>query len=94
MKIYDWKKFLTFIAIVVFFIAVILYGCLRKVNPELIDTIEYEAEEGDTIWWISQNYVPKGMTIQEYIYNLQEYNNIGSIIYPHQKIQILIYKEA
>lgn len=93
MKIYDWKRFLTFIAIVILLIATILYGCSRK-TPELIGTEEYEVETGDTIYWISQSYVPKGMTIQEYIYNLQEYNGIGSLIYPNQKIQMLIYKEA
>lgn len=93
MRINDWRKFVTFIALLLF-IATSVLLIICKENHEVKEVIEYEVECGDTLWSIGTEYRPNDMSIQEYIYNLQEYNNIGSIIYPNQIIQILIYEEV
>lgn len=93
MKIYDWKRFTTFISILLIFILIILHSCSKK---ELVikETQEYKVQSGETLWNIGTKYRPKGMSIQEYIYNLQKFNNIDSMIYPEQEIQILVYEEV
>ena len=64
-------------------------------QDNVLDHIEeYEVRSGETLWSIASNYRPETMSIQEYIYNLKDFNNIGSMIYPEQKINLLIYKEA
>lgn len=92
MKIYDWRKFTTFLAIVLFLVLLILTQCTRKKQVPKVQ--EYEVQSGETLWEIATMYRPKDMSIQEYIYNLKEYNNIGSIIYPNQVLKILVYEEA
>lgn len=93
MKIYSWKRLLTFIAIVLLFIGIILHQCTIK-KQEVIDIKEYTVQSGETLWSIASAYRPEHMSIQEYIYNLKEYNNIGSMVYANQKLQILIYEEV
>lgn len=93
MKIYDWRKFTTFIAIVLFLVAVCLSQCGKK-DATITEVQEYEVQSGDTLWNIGTQYRPQNMSIQEYIYNLKKYNNIGSTIYPEQVLKILIYEEA
>lgn len=51
-------------------------------------------QSGETLWGIASENRPETMSIQEYIYNLKQYNNIGSTIYENQKIKILIYEEV
>ena len=92
MKIYDWRKFTTFLAIVLFLVLLILTQCTRKKQVPKVQ--EYEVQSGETLWEIATMYRPKDMSIQEYIYNLKEYNSIGSIIYPNQVLKILVYEEA
>lgn len=92
MKIYDWRKFTTFLAIVMLIILVCLSQCRKK---EVVKEVQdYTVQSGETLWSIGTEYRPTNMSIQEYIYNLQKYNNIGSIIYPDQVLKILIYEEV
>ena len=93
MKICNWKRFTTFLAIVMLLACVILHQCSKK-ELQVKDVEEYTVQSGETLWSIGTEYRPATMSIQEYIYNLQKYNNIGSIIYPKQVIKILIYEEA
>lgn len=93
MRICNWKRFLTFITLVILFIILILSIINQKERP-YVDVIDYQVEAGDTLWEISSKYRPDDMSIQEYIYNLKKFNDIGSIIYPKQTIHILIYKEV
>lgn len=93
MKIYDWKKFLTFIAIVLLLIAVILL-CFSKKKPQVVDVQEHIIQSGETLWSIASNYKPSCMSIQEYIYNLREFNKCDCLIYPNEVLQILIYEEV
>ena len=98
MKIYDWRKFASFIITVVCVVLLIALTILAvqmvKEERELDHTESYTIQSGETLWEIGTRYRPETMSIQEYIFNLQEFNHIGSIIYPEQEIQILIYKEV
>lgn len=94
MKIISWRRFLTFVTILLLLIILFLYMALRKEPATLIDVQEYQVISGDTLWDIGTTYKPKSMSIQEYIYNLKEFNQINSTIYPNQTIKILIYREV
>ena len=92
MKIYDWKKFLAFIAVLIFFIILILF--ISGKRERVINHVEeYVVTSGETLWSICTEYRPKDMSIQEYIYNIREYNKIGSIIHSGETIKLLIYEE-
>lgn len=93
MKIYDWKRFTTFISIVLFLVIVCLSQCSKK-EPKVIEIQDYTIQSGETLWNIGTQFRPKTMSIQEYIFNIQKFNNIDSTIYPEQEIKILIYEEA
>lgn len=95
MKIYSWRKFLTFIATfiaIVLLLAILILSIIsgqEKRTPEATES--YTVQSGETLWSIGTKYRPDDMSIQEYIYNLKDYNNIGSIIYAGQVIEVLIY---
>lgn len=98
MKIADKERFYTVIITILAIIFLILIAVLavQELNKEHeVERIEsYTITSGETLWSIGTEYRPNDMSIQEYIYNIREYNNIGSIIYPGQTIQLLIYKEG
>lgn len=95
MKIVDWRKFFTFIVIMILFAILVLSIIINTSKaPEVERVEEYEVRIGETLWSIASDYRPSTMSIQEYIFNIQRFNNINSIIYPEQKIQLLIYKEV
>lgn len=93
MRIYDWKKFVTFLALLIFTLVVLLYGCSRK--PQVKEVQEYTVTSGETLWGIAKRYCPDSMSLQEYIYNIRKLNNCADcLIYPNEVLQILIYEEA
>ena len=98
MKIVDKKKFIKFLVTVLFIILLLIITVLaiKALNNDLVldHTEEYEIQSGETLWSIASNYRPERMSIQEYIYNLEQFNQITPDIRPSQKIQILIYKEG
>lgn len=95
VKIVDKKRFVLFI-IAILLLIVITALAIRTLNEErrLDHTEEYEIKSGETLWSIASNYRPSNMSIQEYIYNLEQFNQITPDIRPAQKIQILIYEEG
>lgn len=94
MKIYDWKKFTTFIALLLLFILVCLQQCSKK-ELKLDHIEEYEVRSGETLWSISNKFRTSGMSIEEYIYNIRKLNDEQDcIIYPNQVLQIPIYEEV
>ena len=93
MKIYDWRKFITFLAVVLLFAILILHQC-SKPKLEVQDIQEYEVQSGETLWSIASDHRPSSMSIQEYLYNLRAINNKEDCtIYPNEILQILIYEE-
>lgn len=93
MKIYDWKKFLTFITIVLFLTIACLTQCSKK-EREIKAIEEYEVQSGDTLWSICTKFKPHDMSIQEYIFSVRKLNNnTDCMIYPNEKIQVIIFGE-
>ena len=94
MKIVDKRKFINFLIVVITLF--ILFACIVITNEkyELDHMEEYTVKSGETLWSICTNYRPDNMSIQEYIYNIEEQNDITPMIYAGQKIQLLIYKEV
>ena len=86
-KIVDKSRFITFICIAILFIATTL--AVVKPEEHIIDhTEEYTVQYGDTLWGIGTQYRPSNMSIQEYLFNLEQYNGITPEIRPEQKIKI------
>lgn len=90
MKIISWRRLFTFLFALLLLFAIICFA-LTKDNSEVKDVQTYEIKSGETLWSIASKYKPETMSIQEYIYNLQAYNNIGCLIYPKQEIKVLVY---
>lgn len=86
------KRAILLFFIIILFLAIVILSVQRK--HELTYTQTYTIQYGDTLWSIASLYRPKTMSIQEYIFNLQQFNSIGSVIYPQQEIQILFYEEV
>ena len=86
------KRYLIIILAITILLAIVILSNQSK--HELVETQNYTVQVEDTLWSIASTFRPKTMPIQEYIYNLEQYNNISPAIYPQQEIQILIYEEV
>ena len=86
------RRIITVLAILL--LLLITFLAFRQKEHKIDETFAYTIQAGDTLWSIASNYRPKTMSIQEYIFNLQKYNNISPEIYPQQEIQILVYEEV
>ena len=94
MKIYDWRRFLTFIFIVILFIALIL-SLITRQEPQIKEIKEHTVRSGETYWSIGTANRPDNMSIQEYVFNLRQLNNdTNCIIRAGQTIQVPIYEEV
>lgn len=53
----------------------------------------YIVRTGDTLWSIAETHAPEDMDIREYIYFIEEDNELtNKIIYPNMNLTIRIYK--
>lgn len=90
MKIISWRKFLTFVAVVLLFTAVILHQCSKEERQPKA-TESYTIQSGETLWSIGTKNRPHDMSIQEYIYRLETHNGITADIRAGQTIELLIF---
>ena len=94
MKIYDWRRFITFIAIVLLLIITIL-AIKNKPSYEVAGTFNYYVNSGETIWSIASQFRPENMDIREYMDLLIAENDIKNcFIYPDQELKIIQMKEV
>lgn len=94
MKIYDWRKFITFIITVLFLIILVVATviCVKNEKQQELKAVEdYTIQSGETLWSIGSAFRPETMSIQEYIYKLEELNNITADIKAGTIIKVLIY---
>lgn len=99
LKIKDRKRFERASKIIAqtingLFIAGILFVSLCFVNTVVkansTSYEDYTVVQGDTLWSIASKNLKSGQDIREYIYELQEINNIENcMIYPGQVIKII-----
>ena len=68
-------------------LTVILCGHGKKQSAENWEP--YTVEQGETLWSISKQFAPESSDVREYIYLLQEKNNIGADLQSGQTIKIL-----
>ncbi len=87
MKITNKKRFILSLLILLVIIFSAFNFCLAENKEIMIE--EYSVQAGDTLWSIATEYKNRNQDIREYIYNLQELNNIDCIIYPGQIIKII-----
>lgn len=72
-------------------IATSIIGCSGQDHSWTIE--EYYVEPGDTLWGIARQYCPDDMDIREYIYEVEEYNNMPtSGLRAGQTIDVLVDK--
>ena len=81
------------IGVIVIVILVTLIKIKQENKPVEYTTKEYVISSKETLWSIAERYAPEGMDIREYIYHIEEDNNIDSMVYSNQVITIRIYEE-
>lgn len=84
--------FLAFIAVLI----LSTYMAFVGVTDAQGDTVErYEiisVNDGDSLWTLAKNHVPKDMDIREYVYHVAKYNNVDpGDLNPGEKIKLPIY---
>ena len=79
-------KVLMIIAMIVFSIYTVGFR-LNEMNVEYSEA-EYTIQPGDTLWSIAEKNASKHQSIQEYVYQLKQFNNITSNIEVGQVITI------
>ena len=74
-------------------VVISLFCCLTQPDKQYIEWLEnreiteYYVEQGETLWSIAQQYKPEFMDIREYVYEIQQLNNISNL-YAGDIIQI------
>lgn len=86
MRIVDWKRFISVVAILMIVIITLFSNCSAGKN---VETEDYIVTNGDTLWSIATEYKHEKQDIREYVYQLRKLNNIDCIIYPGQEIKII-----
>ena len=84
--------FLAFIAVLI----LSTYMAFVGVTDAQGDTVErYEiisVNDGDSLWTLAKNHMPKDMDIREYVYHVAKYNDVDpGDLNPGEKIKLPIY---
>ena len=85
------KKIIIGVLVVIILVTIIKIEMANK--PTEYTTREYVITSKETLWSIAESYAPEGMDIREYIYIIQQDNDIESTVYANQVITIRIYEE-
>ena len=87
LKIVDKTRFITSMTVIIMFLVLICSFTNAKENVVYED---YTVSAGETLWSIASENKKDGQDVREYIYELQEINNIGNcMIYSGQEIKII-----
>lgn len=78
-------------AITILLLVAIFYMLSKYEEPTPTGVESYEIRSGETLWSIASTYRPESMSIQEYIYYLEQENGINAEIFAGQTIKILIF---
>lgn len=68
----------------------IIIHCTAGCNMADLQKKIYVVQPDDTLWGIATEYCPKGMQMDEYIFNLKKHNGLGDYIQPYDHIEILV----
>ena len=91
------KRFISFIVALILIIGatVVAFAAINHREYAMVDTKVVVVSTGQSIWTIaeSNNLIPEGMDVREYIYNTKKLNNLNDgLIYPGQIIELPIYE--
>lgn len=81
--------------LIALFVIIVVIIAIRLSNKEEkgYELTNYIVRSGDTLWSIAEKYAPEEMDIREYIYFIQEDNElINKTIYPNMNLTIRVYK--
>ena len=81
--------------IIAMLLIVVVIIAIRLSNKEDkgYELTNYIVRAGDTLWSIAETYAPEDMDIREYIYFIEEDNELtNKLIYPNMNLTIRIYK--
>lgn len=83
-----------FLLIYLLIIAVFAAICViyLRTQPEIhFDEDHYIVQSGDSLWYISTQYCPDSMDMQQYIQLIKDRNGLSSsVIYPGQRLVVLV----
>ena len=89
------KRFLLISSIVIMILVSVLVSKMNSERYENYVFKEYRVQKGETSWDIAVKNVPVGMDIRQYIYYMEEDNNIeAGNIYPGMILIIRTFKEV
>jgi len=81
------------IAVILLIVIVTTAIRLSSKEDKGYELTNYIVRTGDTLWSIAETYAPEDMDIREYIYFIEEDNELtNKIIYPNMNLTIRIYK--
>ena len=87
LRIVNKARFITSMTVIIMFLVLIFSFTSAKENVVYED---YTVTSGETLWTIAAENKKADEDIREYIYELQELNNIKDcMIYPNQTIKII-----
>ena len=87
LRIVNKARFITSITVIIMFLVLIFSFTSAKENVVYED---YIVTSGETLWTIATENKKADEDIREYIYELQQINNIDDcMIYPNQIIKII-----
>ena len=84
-----------YISLIVILVIIVVIGMGSNKNEFVYEGQTHIVESGETLYDISYRYLENtnSIDIREYVYELREFNDIDSLIYPGQKIKILNVRE-
>lgn len=83
------KKFIRSLIIII--ILTIVVAIVIKQNQTLLYRANYKkytVQEGDCLWTIAEKTKPEGVSVRNYLAELQYVNNVNVTIYPGQQLKI------
>ncbi len=87
LRIVNKARFITSMTVIIMFLVLIFSFTSAKEN---VIYENYTITAGETLWSIASENKKEGQDVREYIYELQEVNNIENcMIYPGQEIKII-----
>lgn len=96
-KIVNKSRFYTFITLTLILGGIITNTLLSTAkaysNPVDIPYEEVIIAEGDTLWYIALEFMPRNYDVREMVYNIRLLNNMDTVsIHPGDKIKVPIVK--
>ena len=84
-------RFTTFLLVVFMLLSAVIcttFDLGKVYSKESIEYLVYEVDNGETLWEIASKNNPENKDLRKLVYEIQELNNIGSVLSVGQEIKI------